>query len=64
MFAVPRPSTAYNSSSFNNDEAKQTKRDQVHGLNRMDFETFKVALSDIANSLYGSHFSEAPQGEA
>ena len=49
---VARPRTGAVASSFSRDEAKESKKEQLHGLNRMDFNTFVLAMSDIANQLY------------
>ena len=50
--------------SFNRDEAKESKREQLHGLNRMDFGTFCIALSDMANTFYHQDAEAAQRGEA
>lgn len=35
-------------SSFNDGLKKEMKREQVHGLNRMDLDTFILAIGEIA----------------
>lgn len=47
-----RPSTSKFSSSFSVDPDAEQKRKQLSALNRMDFDTFLIALADIANELY------------
>ena len=45
--------------SFNTGAIKESKKEQVSGLNRMDFETFKLALADISTQLYSQYFHDA-----
>ena len=46
---VPKtPKNALTFSSFNDTQNKEKQKVQVHGLNRMDLDTFILALSEIA----------------
>lgn len=46
------PKNAQPFSSFNDSRKKEKQKEQVHGLNRMDLDTFILALSEIAQILY------------
>ena len=37
------------------------KKEKLVGLNRMDYETFLLALSDIANQLYDKFYQDGTQ---
>jgi len=54
-------SAAYGSnqgfSSFSASKEKQAHREQVHGLNRMDFDTFVIVLTEISQMMYPRFFS-------
>ena len=52
----PKPVPAGFTSSFSPDDPKDIKKEQLNGLNRMDFDTFVLALSDIANQLYSQYY--------
>ena len=45
-------------SSFNDGLKKEMKREQVHGLNRMDLDTFILAIGEIAQSLFASYYDD------
>lgn len=53
---TPKQSTAF--SSFNDGMKKEMKREQVHGLNRMDLDTFILAIAEIAQALFSQYFDE------
>ena len=45
-------------SSFNTGQIKQEKKDQVVGLNRMDINTFILALTEISQGLFSQGYDE------
>lgn len=45
-------------SSFSLSKEQDAKKEKLVGLNRMDYETFLLALSDIANQLYDKFYQE------
>ena len=46
------------SSSFAKERELTEKKEQMSGLNRMDFETFVLALTDIATTIYQNYYDE------
>ena len=40
---------------------QDAKKEKLVGLNRMDYETFLLALSDIANQLYDKFYQDGTQ---
>jgi hypothetical protein len=49
-------------SSFTSDsKKKQEQKERVQGLNRMDFDTFVLVLSDIANQVYAKYLDDVDE---
>ena len=55
---VTTPQNRDVTSSFAKERELTEKKEQMVGLNRMDFETFVLALTDIASLVYQNFYNE------